>query len=88
MSTCNCFWLIFVPGGQPEEIVHRAVELGAAGEPVFRTLADPALHLRFDPAVSQSEAGGELVDGDGPTQRVHVWGPRTSLEAEGYEPVW
>jgi len=38
--------------------------------------------------LSWTHAGGELVDADGPTQRVHVWGPRTSLEAEGYDPVW
>ena len=38
--------------------------------------------------LSWTHAGGELVDAEGPTQRVHVWGPRTSLEAEGYEPVW
>jgi len=38
--------------------------------------------------LSWTHAGGELVDSEGPTRRVHVWGPRTSLEAEGYEPVW
>ncbi len=35
-----------------------------------------------------THAGGELIDGNGPTQRVHVGGPKWSLEADGYEPVW
>jgi len=32
--------------------------------------------------------GGELMDAEGPTRRVHVGGPKWSLEADGYEPVW
>ncbi|MDH3402435.1 MAG: rhodanese-like domain-containing protein [Acidobacteriota bacterium] len=36
-----------------------------------------------------SHAGGELVDPEGnPTRRVHVYGPRWNLAADGYEPVW
>jgi sodium/bile acid cotransporter 7 len=35
-----------------------------------------------------THAGRELEDGDGPTRRVHVAGPKWSLEADGYEPVW
>ncbi len=35
-----------------------------------------------------THAGGELVDGDGATRRVHVYGPRWSLAAGDYEPVW
>ncbi len=35
-----------------------------------------------------THAGGELVDGEGPTQRVHVCGPSWDLAADGYEPVW
>jgi sodium/bile acid cotransporter 7 len=39
--------------------------------------------------LSWSHAGGELVDPSGePTQRVHVYGSRWSLAADGYEPVW
>jgi rhodanese-related sulfurtransferase len=38
--------------------------------------------------LSWTHAGGELVNADGPTRKVHVWSPRTSLEADGYEPVW
>ena len=34
-------------------------------------------------------AGGELVDATGePTKRVHVYGARWDLAAEGYETVW
>jgi hypothetical protein len=36
-----------------------------------------------------SHAGGPLVDGEGrPTKRLHVFGARWDLAAEGYEPVW
>ncbi len=35
-----------------------------------------------------THAGGELVDAEGPTQRVHVCGPSWNLAADGYEPVW
>ena len=38
--------------------------------------------------LSWTHAGGELIDAEGPTRKVHVFGPQTSLEAEGYEPVW
>ncbi len=36
-----------------------------------------------------THAGGPLVDGgEAPTRRVHVYGPRWSLAAAAYEPVW
>jgi rhodanese-related sulfurtransferase len=35
-----------------------------------------------------THVGGPLVDGDGPTCAVHVWGRRYNLAAEGYEAVW
>jgi rhodanese-related sulfurtransferase len=38
--------------------------------------------------LSWTHAGNELVDGDGPTRRVHVAGPNWNLAAEGYKPVW
>lgn len=34
------------------------------------------------------EAGGTFVDADGPTRRVHVYGPTWDLLPEGYEAVW
>ena len=38
--------------------------------------------------LSWTHADGPLVDADGPTRRVHVAGPKWSLEASGYDPVW
>ena len=38
--------------------------------------------------LSWTHAGGELVDANGPTKRVHVYSPKMNLIAEGYEPVW
>ncbi len=38
--------------------------------------------------LSWTHVGGELVDANGPTKRVHVWSPKMNLVAEGYEAVW
>lgn len=38
--------------------------------------------------LSWSHAGGEFVDANGPTKRVHVFSPKVNLIAEGYEAVW
>lgn len=38
--------------------------------------------------LSWTHAGGELQGPDGPTRRVHVGGPKWSLAAGSYEPVW
>ncbi len=38
--------------------------------------------------LSWTHAGGELVDANGSTKRVHVHSPKMNLIAEGYEPVW
>ena len=35
-----------------------------------------------------THAGGDLVDTEGPTRRVHVHGRKFDLTADGYEPVW
>lgn len=35
-----------------------------------------------------THAGGELVDTEGPTKRVHTHGRKFDLAADGYEPVW
>ncbi len=35
-----------------------------------------------------THAGGDLVDTEGPTRRVHVHGRKFALTADGYEPVW
>ncbi len=38
--------------------------------------------------VSWTHVGGELVRDGAPTRRVHVYGKRWNLVAEGYEAVW
>ena len=35
-----------------------------------------------------THAGGDLIDTEGPTRRVHVHGRKFDLTADGYEPVW
>lgn len=35
-----------------------------------------------------THAQRDLENADGPTRKVHVAGPRWSLEASGYDPVW
>ena len=35
-----------------------------------------------------THAGGELIDTEGPTRRVHVHGRKFDLAADGYESVW
>lgn len=35
-----------------------------------------------------THAGGELAGPEGPTKKVHVYGKRWNLAAEGYEAVW
>ncbi len=38
--------------------------------------------------LSWTHAGGPLAGPDGPTRRVHVYGERWALAADGYEQVW
>ena len=33
-------------------------------------------------------AGGPLVDREGPSRRIHVYGPKWNLAPDGYEAVW
>ncbi len=35
-----------------------------------------------------THAGGPLTDGSSPTNRLHVFGPKWNLAADGYEGVW
>ena len=35
-----------------------------------------------------THADGVLENKEGPTRSLHVWGPKYSFEAEGYDPVW
>jgi rhodanese-related sulfurtransferase len=57
-----------------------AQELMRSGWPSVYNLAGAIL--------SWTHAGGDLEDAQGPTKRVHVYARQSSLEAEGYEPVW
>lgn len=38
--------------------------------------------------LSWTHVGGPLVDGEGPTRRIHVYSADWSLQAQGYEPTW
>lgn len=35
-----------------------------------------------------THAGQQLIDADGPTRRVHVYGKDWDFAADGYDPVW
>lgn len=47
----------------------------------------PVLNLEGS-LLAWTHAGGELTDGASPTKRLHVFGPRWNLAADGYEGVW
>ena len=47
----------------------------------------PVANLRGS-ILAWTHAGGPLVDGEGPTTRVHVYGKQWNLAAEAYEAVW
>lgn len=47
----------------------------------------PVLNLEGS-LLAWTHAGGELTDGSSPTKRLHVFGPRWNLAADGYEGVW
>ncbi len=48
----------------------------------------PSVYNLVGAILSWTHVGGALEDAQGPTKRVHVYTRRSSLEAEGYEPVW
>ncbi len=92
-----------IPGAiSKEEFEQRAAELRGAEVITYCTIghrsADYAQELmaegwsarNFDGSLlAWTHAGGELVDTAGnPTQRLHVYGSRWDLAAEGYEAVW
>ncbi|MDE0074057.1 MAG: rhodanese-like domain-containing protein [Gammaproteobacteria bacterium] len=47
----------------------------------------PVLNLEGS-LLAWTHAGGELTDGSSQTTRLHVYGPRWNLAADGYEGVW
>ena len=47
----------------------------------------PVLNLEGS-LLAWTHVGGELSDGSSPTKKLHVFGPRWNLAADGYEGVW
>ncbi len=56
-----------------------AQDLHAAGSKVFNLKGA---------ILAWTHGGGELVDAEGSTRRVHVHGRKFALVATGYEPIW
>lgn len=47
----------------------------------------PVLNLEGS-LLAWTHAGGDLASGSGETRKVHVFGPKWNLAADGYEGVW
>lgn len=80
--------------GQLEEPGDRTVvaycTVGARSSKYARRMSRkgvPVLNLEGS-LLAWTHAGGELTDGSSPTKRLHVFGPRWNLAADGYEGVW
>ena len=91
-----------LPGAiTPEELEGRLDDLGDCTVVAYCTVGArssryarrmsrkgvPVLNLEGS-LLAWTHAGGELTDGPSPTKRVHVFGPRWNLAADGYEGVW
>ena len=91
-----------LPGAiTPDEFEDRLEELGDCTVVAYCTLGArssryarrmgrkgvPVLNLEGS-LLAWTHAGGELTDGSSATRRVHVFGPRWNLAADGYEGVW
>lgn len=91
-----------LPGAiTPEDLEGRLDELGdctvvayctvgARSSAYARRMGEkgvPVLNLEGS-LLAWTHAGGELTDGSSPTNRLHVFGPRWNLAADGYEGVW
>ena len=91
-----------MPGAiTPEELEGRLDELGDCTVVAYCTVGArsskyarrmgrkgvPVLNLEGS-LLAWTHAGGELTDGPSPTKRVHVFGPKWNLAADGYEGVW
>lgn len=92
-----------IPGAiSREDLAQRADELAGAAIVTYCTIghrsSEHARELRRDgwearnlrgSLLAWTHAGGGLVDGEGrPTRRLHVYGSRWDLAADGYETVW
>lgn len=91
-----------IPGAIPIEEVERSPELyrestlvtyctvGYRSGIAARDLQErgfDVLNLRGS-LLAWTHAGGELVDAEGPTNRLHVYGRRWDLAPAGYETTW
>ena len=91
-----------LPGAiSPDEFEDRLEELGDCTVVAYCTVGArssryarrmgkkgvPVLNLEGS-LLAWTHAGGELTDGSSPTNRLHVFGPRWNLAADGYEGVW
>ena len=91
-----------LPGAiTPEELEARLDELGDCTVVAYCTVGArssayarrmgrrgvPVLNLEGS-MLAWTHAGGELASGSSPTRKVHVFGPRWNLAADGYEGVW
>ena len=79
---------------QIEELEHCTVvaycTVGARSSMYARRMGRkgiPVLNLEGS-LLAWTHAGGELTDGSSPTKRLHVFGPKWNLTADGYEGVW
>ncbi len=91
-----------LPGAlTPQEFEDRRGELGDCTVVAFCTVGArsstyarrmgrkgvPVLNLKGS-LLAWTHAGGELTDGSSPTKKLHVFGPKWNLAADGYEGVW
>ena len=91
-----------LPGAiTPEEFEGRLDELGDCTVVAYCTVGArssryarrmgrrgvPVLNLEGS-LLAWTHAGGELTDGSAATKKLHVFGPRWNLAADGYEGVW
>ena len=91
-----------LPGAiTPEEFESRRDELGDCTVVAYCTVGArsstyarrmgrkgiPVLNLEGS-LLAWTHAGGDLTDGSAPTNRLHVFGPKWNLTADGYEGVW
>lgn len=91
-----------LPGAiTPEELEARLDEIGDCTVVAYCTVGArssayarrmgrrgvPVLNLEGS-LLAWTHAGGDLASGSGETRKVHVFGPKWNLAADGYEGVW
>ncbi len=73
-----------------DSLVVAYCTIGARSGEYAAKLAAEGLEVRNleGSILAWTHAGGELEGPDGPTRKVHVYGRRWNLAADGYEAVW